>query len=319
MENARVALGRAAMKTPPLSILISTHNRSLLLRRCLESVFFQDIDRTVSEVLVFDDQSTDDTRAAASNIFESEARRGWKKLALLPKEPRNVQIAAARRKLTEAASLESAYLLFVDDDAALAPGALAALLDHMENNPRTGAAGPRFARIEDPRRTLHGAHFVNSWTGRYTDADAGEELPCDWLNSSALLARRAAVEKIDGFWPGFHTAHEDVDFCLQVKEAGFDVVYVPQALAFHDADTNRPKRERLFYLYRNKGLLFHRRFSGLRKFTSFLVYAGLGLPRAVVESLVHHKGVAADELKGTVEAAWDGLLNRSGPKEGRHG
>ena len=49
-----------------------------------------------------------------------------------------------------------------------------------------------------------------------------------------LAIRRNIFEDLGGFDPLFPVNFNDVDLCLRARQAGFDIVYEPQALLRHD-------------------------------------------------------------------------------------
>jgi len=51
--------------------------------------------------------------------------------------------------------------------------------------------------------------------------------------ASAFLARREAVEKIDGLDERFFVFFGDVDLCRRLKEAGLRIAFVPEVKFFH--------------------------------------------------------------------------------------
>ena len=96
----------------------------------------------------------------------------------------------------------------------------------------------------------------------------------------------------------YASSHDDADFCMQVRRAGWDVVYLPTVQARHDVVLDKAKRSRLFLNYRNKFLFLRRQLSGWGKWTALATHVVFGLPRYVGESLRAQRGV-----NGRVSAA----------------
>lgn len=262
-------------------------------------------------MVVFNDAGQDDTPEQVPRLFAQKEREGWSGLRYVHNSGPNVQIAAARKRLTEEADPGAEFLLYQDDDAVLHPACLRILVDYMQGHPQAWAAGPRI-QVLDSQETAHAANFVHPWTGRYASRDSDAPLPCDWLNSTCLLVRRRVMSAIEGFTASFHTAHEEVNFCLQIRERGGQVVYVPEAVAFHEIDLKETKRDRLYYLYRNKILLIQRRFKGAKKSVALFIALFFGLPRYILESLRHHRGVNGPEWRLIFDAVRHGFMNRDG-------
>lgn len=99
-----------------ISVCIANYNGAGLLRDCLDSVFSQQVAAEV-EIIVHDDASTD----TSLQLLRSE----YPSVRLIASES-NVGFCISNNRMAEAATGD--YLLLLNNDAALQPGALAALL-----------------------------------------------------------------------------------------------------------------------------------------------------------------------------------------------
>lgn len=294
-----------------ISALISTYNRREALIKTIEALLAQDHPPAELEVVVLDDCGTDGSYEALGARAEEFRRRGLRGFRVL-RNAENMGIAYGRSRLTREASADSQALLYLDDDVCLEKGTLAWLAGRLEKDPSVGLVGPRLVYASAPERTAHCANFVGRWSGRYYEADPDSETACDWLNSTCFLVRRSAISAVRHA-EEFYTAHEEVDFCLQLGRAGWRVLYCPEARALHDLPlSGGGRRGRLYYLYRNKLLLFKRNFPPLRRLTATLVMLCLGLPLYLLESLRYNGGVNAGELGLIFRALADGLAGRGG-------
>ena len=63
----------------------------------------------------------------------------------------------------------------------------------------------------------------------------------EWMLAAFLLLRRAMLDELGGFDPGFRLYGEDIDLCYRAAKAGWERWYVPQAVVVHahDAVTDR--------------------------------------------------------------------------------
>jgi len=294
------------MKEGHISVLMCTHNRGAAAVRCLESLLAQDYPRGLVDVSVLDDASTDGSTETLRAELARLAAAGMKTGLYANRE--NIQIAAGRSFLEKKVAAEAEFVCFLDDDAELPPGALTALAGFLRENPGAGAVGPRIAALAAPATAVHKANFV-SWWGRYLEEESSGPLDCDWLNSTCLLARVSALAGAGGFYPGFFTAHEEVDFCLRLKSRGWRIVYWPGITVLHDIVPGGTKRDRLYYLYRNKFLVFRRNFGPLRFLAASLGTLLFGLPKYLAESV---RAGGGRELGLVLLAVLHGLLGRQG-------
>jgi GT2 family glycosyltransferase len=53
------------------------------------------------------------------------------------------------------------------------------------------------------------------------------------VSAACLLARREALEAVGGFDEGFFLYEEDVDLCVRMRRAGWDVLFTPDAEVVH--------------------------------------------------------------------------------------
>jgi GT2 family glycosyltransferase len=63
--------------------------------------------------------------------------------------------------------------------------------------------------------------------------EVGEERTVEWVTGAALAIRRDLFERLGGFDEGYRMYFEDVDLCLQAKEAGYLTLYAPSVTLIH--------------------------------------------------------------------------------------
>ena len=299
---------------PQVSIVITTYNRCNVLKRCLDAIADSNYPKELLELIVLDDASNDFTPEEIPKYLKQLKEQGIKRTHFFRNE-QNLGIIKGRYILSQKVSPGSEMVLFVDDDAYLESECLKALVEYMLNHYDVGIVGPRIVYAKNPRQTAHNANFVGGWTAKYWSKDSSQPVACDWVNSTCCLVRKEALEKIGGFYPEYYIAHAEVDFCLRAKKAGFQVVYYPEVIAQHEEDLNQVKRERLYYLYRNKLLLIHRNFPFIRKVTALSFILFFGLPKYLLESVKFHRRFVFAELGLIVLSVWHGFLYKTGKRE----
>lgn len=172
-----------------------------------------------------------------------------------------------------AASLPPAVDVVVaaNADVRFMPGAVAALVAALDEDPAVALVGPR-VRYPDgshqasARRTPDVGtaivHALIGWaapgnpaTRRYhaldlTGPDVHVARDVDWVSGCAFAVRRADLEAVGGFDPGFRLFVEDVDLCARLRARDRRIRFVPDALVVHrvGASTSRhPFRSRLLH------------------------------------------------------------------------
>ena len=101
--------------------------------------------------------------------------------------------------------------------------------------------------------------FLN---GRYPRRlyDAGQAFPIDHPLGAAMLFRREAIEDTGGFDPDYHMYVEEIDWCMRVKHAGWEIYCVPGAEIVHyeGQSTRQVRPQMVVALWRSRFLLFER-------------------------------------------------------------
>jgi hypothetical protein len=171
-------------------------------------------------------------------------------------------------------------VLFLNPDAEVAPGAVAALAALLEQRSEVGAAGPRTRSADGTIQVSTGPdlgwfaegrqrRLVRAVARRDPRALAEAELrhsiehEPDWVSGSCLIARRSALEAVAGFDDRFFLYEEDADLCRRLRAAGWRVVFTPSAEVRHQLGRSMaktPARARLEY--HRSHLLYYRKHNG---------------------------------------------------------
>jgi len=132
-------------------------------------------------------------------------------------------------------------VLLLNDDARVQPGATAAALAVLDDDPRVAAVGAKVVTREDPGR-LWLAWGRITWRQSLVglvgaDAPDGpafaDERDVEWIAGCSIWFRAAALGAIGLFDEEFFAYHEEVDWCARAREAGWRVVYAPSAVVTH--------------------------------------------------------------------------------------
>jgi len=62
---------------------------------------------------------------------------------------------------------------------------------------------------------------------------------CSAVTAACMMVRRQVFEEVSGFDENLPVAYNDVDFCLRVREAGYRIVYAPDAELYHHESASR--------------------------------------------------------------------------------
>src|ERR1044072_3285991 len=212
-----------------LSVVIATHKRRELLRRCLESLSAQTQDPATFEVIVADDGSSDGS-AEMAEAFGAPYRL---RVLRLPKGGKSAALNAA---IEQAAGLAC---LFIDDDVIASPALVAEHAAAHREEPKVLAIGKLTQPPPESGDWFAIAH-AEAWNERY-ETLAGKRV--DWPdtyggNFSAPREPLLAAGGFDAELP----AVEDIELGSRLCEAGCRVRYLPGAEGVHD-DEEKPRRK----------------------------------------------------------------------------
>jgi N-acetylglucosaminyl-diphospho-decaprenol L-rhamnosyltransferase len=219
---------------PEVSAIVVTYDALPWVEQALESV------RGI-ETVVVDNGSGDGTVALVRERFPEA----------IVVEQENRGLAAGWNAGMRAAS-DPRYYLFLNADAWLVGDALARLVAYADAHPRAAYVGPRL-RYPDGRLQPSVRGFPTVWRiateylflrklaprSRLLNAYYGagfrhdRTLEAEWLMGACFLARREALEEVGPADESFFLFGEETDWCRRLRDAGWTVVFVPEAEATH--------------------------------------------------------------------------------------
>jgi GT2 family glycosyltransferase len=207
--------------TGTLTIGITTRNRPDALRACLASLpLIRALD---PEVLVFDDASAPPAADVAGGspvpvrVIRDESGAGY--------------IAGRNRLVREA---QGEYVLLLDDDARLLTAeSIEAAIGVLRADARVAAVA--FAQAEADGRP---------WPEEMQPSTARVPAIVPSFIGFAHLLRRSAFLELSGYRESFEFYGEEKEFCLRLIDAGYQTVYLPDALVAHVADPSTRDRRR---------------------------------------------------------------------------
>jgi GT2 family glycosyltransferase len=227
----------AGLELTVSAIIVSYNTRDLTLE-CLRTLTAA-LEGLTAEVWVVDNGSADGSVGAIRASFPA---------VKLIDAGKNLGFGAANNLAMRQA--RGKYLLLLNSDAFPRPGAIAALVAHLENCPDAAVAGPRLLnedgslqrscfRFPSPLQ----AWCENLWITvlfpehevfgdyRHWPHDGVREV--DFVIGACLLARRTVYEEVGGFDERFFMYQEEADWQRRIQMAGWKVAFTPNAEVTH--------------------------------------------------------------------------------------
>jgi N-acetylglucosaminyl-diphospho-decaprenol L-rhamnosyltransferase len=271
-----------AVSAMTLSVVIVNWNTRDMLAQCLQSIVGdcgsqiaaanqkasdQQSQQRSIEVFVVDNASID------GSVQMIKARFPWVRLI---ENAENLGFAQANNQAIDLANGE--YILLLNSDTEVHPGALAALIDFMEKTPKAGAAGAyllngdgtlqpacqpmltpwrEFVRLLFLDRFFHVALYGAGWW------ESEEPRRTEVIKGACLMLRHTALEHVGPLDGSYFMYTEEVDLCHRLAQAGWQLWWVPAAKVTHFGEASSRQVAQTMYvqLYRSK-IQFYRKYGG---------------------------------------------------------
>jgi len=270
-----------------LVVSIVTWRAARLTIDCIASLEAEVSQATDVQVMVVDNDSGDGTAESIAGAIQAN---GWGAWAELIRSPVNGGFAHGnnivfREAMRRYPGFE--YVLLLNPDTVVRPGALRALRQFMDQSPSVGIAG---GRCEDPDGTPQDCCFrfpgiVNQFAselglGFFDRLIRGQlvrmgnfthPVEVGWVAGALMMVRRPVFEDIGLMDESYFLYYEETDFSLRARRAGWPTWHVPASRAIHfvgqltgiQASDRRPGRRPAYlfesrrrYFVLNHGLLY---------------------------------------------------------------
>lgn len=220
------------------SVVILTWNATEMLGACLASLA-QGFAACSHETIVVDNGSR--------TPIPPTVREAFPEIRLLVNR-RNRGVAPARNQGTRIAQGE--YIILLDDDTVVQPGAFDRLLTYMDAHPEVGLCGPKlidvhgqlqlscrlFPTMSDKlaRRFSSSLAWEVAREVEMVDWDHGSVREVDYVIGACQVIRQEALAEVGLLDEWIFYGPEDIDLCLRMRQAGWQVVYNPEAVVVHN-------------------------------------------------------------------------------------
>ena len=238
-----------------VSIIVVNYNGKDFIVQCLRS-----IERTASrvpfEIIVVDNNSTDGSVDAI--------RHGFPQVIILPQNS-NEGFAKANNKGAHAARGE--YLFFINNDTLFQVNILEPLKYFLDTHISAGIVAPMLLNPDLTYQHSYG-RFPSLINELRTKRDTAllKRIPhelsprqVDWVSFAAVMVRKSAFDKVNGFNERYFMYFEDADLCFRLQKAGYASFYCAEYSLIHIGGGSRTRRaaNMIKTEYRRSQLLFY--------------------------------------------------------------
>ncbi|HYE37797.1 glycosyltransferase [Methylocaldum sp.] len=294
-----------------ISVIIVNFNAGRFLSDCVRSVLASTVP---VEVIVADNQSTDISLDILRQDFPGEDR-----LKIIENQE-NLGFAKANNVALPFA--QGDYVLFLNPDCLICPDTLAKMLAIMEEHPQAGMAGCLIRNpdgseqagcrraVPTPWRTFVRLTYLYKLSKYHPKLNSfiqtevplpAEPVEIEAISGAFMLVRQSALEAVGPMDEGYFMHCEDLDWCMRFRQAGFQILFVPDIEILHVGGVCSASRPALVEYYKHKGMVrFYRKFFRHQypAFLMWLVMLGIGiryLTKALVLMISQRKKVASTD------------------------
>lgn len=264
---------------PRLTVVVLNYRTPNLTIDCLHSLVSEVVSLPGTHVVVVDNASNDGSVERIQQAIIAEHWSDW--ITLMPLDHNGGYAAGNNAAIRSALASEapSEYILLLNPDTVVRPGAISALINFMDKHPQVGIAG---SRLEDPDGTPQRSAFrfpsllselndglrlgvVTKLLSNWIIAPPVPEAACqtDWVAGASMIVRRQVFESIGLMDEKYFLYYEEVDFCLAARRAGWPCWYVPESRVVHlvgqssgVTDTKRKPKRRPTYWFDSRRRFF---------------------------------------------------------------
>lgn len=259
-----------------LSIIVCSYNRANYLVNSVRKLCEQNCDFSLYEIIVVDNNSTDDTFRVCQEAIEKYSNNN-----LTYVQEKNQGLTFARNRGIRESNGE--LISFIDDDGFAEKNYVQEIISAFERYPASQAMGgkviPIFPECDPPK-----------WVSKYIDGilsklDLGEKEKAfdeKYPVGCNMIFRKQILDKMGGFNENIVLRSDEKDLFLRINKTGSEITYVPSIRVEHVISKNRVEKEGVIRIskitgegefYRNKTS----RLSLLKKLLEYLFKMGASL------------------------------------------
>jgi GT2 family glycosyltransferase len=226
---------------PVIAVVIPTWNGWDNVNECLETVFKQQYDGEL-RVIVVDNGSTDQTS-------EKLATR-WPTVVVVRFEENRGFTGACNTGMAKAIEEGADYVMLVNNDTLLGPKMTARLVAAAEGSPKVALLNPLICFVDKPEVVWANGNVLSLFTAVGDGADLGRRRAeveregskrVSAATGCILLARASVARQLGLLADDFFIYYEDADWSLRMRKAGYEILAVSDALAWHKVSSDSKK------------------------------------------------------------------------------
>lgn len=299
---------------PHVAIVILTWNQRELTLDCLASLQPMDYPSDKLELIVVDNGSQDNTLVAIKERFSTvTVLENGDNLGFA--EGNNVGIRHALQG-------NAAYIMLLNNDTIVDKDMLRLLIDFAEAREDVGIVTPKIYYHDEPERIWCAGASID-WKTAGVARLRAEEIDdsrketaheVDFASGCAICLKRSVIEQVGVLDKRFFIYYEETEWCVRATNAGWRIVYVPEAKMWHRISSamgvSSPATE--YYMNRNVLLFLVKSGRGINTLVPLLRSLGRNMAVIAAYTVKSHNGRRIPHRNARLFALRDSLLGRWG-------
>jgi GT2 family glycosyltransferase len=186
------------------------------------------------------------------------------------------------------------YLFFVNNDTEFTADLVKKLVKVLDANPLIGMISPKIKYYSDKNLIQYAGYTsMNYFTARNSciglrETDIGQydhiTAPTSYCHGAAMMVRKEAIEKAGPMNENFFLYYEEVDWCEDIKRAGYQAWICTDTVIYHKESVSVGKKSILkeYFMNRNRILFIRRNAPIFNKIVFYPYFILLVVPRNVL-------------------------------------
>lgn len=232
-----------------ISAVICTYNRGNYLPQALASFKDQTINKDDFELIIADNNSTDNTSAISKNFILENPSLNIKYCF----ESKKGLSFARNRGLSEA---EAPVISYVDDDAILSPHYLEKMVEFFTKHPNVaGVGGKVIPKYENGEEPVWMSKYLNGFVGKTDHGNISKpyDAAMKYPAGCNMTYKKEMLLQAGGFNNKLTFRSDDKYIFYEVRKICGDIWYVPEASVHHIIDNSRLRFSNFKKLYLKTG------------------------------------------------------------------
>lgn len=265
-----------------ISIILVNYNGAMDTIECIRSI--RRSSGIEYRIIVVDNASTDDSvvklNEENNNTFE----------LLIAKENRGFS-SGNNIGINRALELGTDYILLLNNDTLIESDTIQKLVDGLRNYKDCGITVGKILFENDRNKIWYaGGEFncktARAWHWHCTEQDdltPETDTKVTFATGCCMCIPVEVINKVGLMDESFFLYHEDVDYCLRVSRAGYQIMYIPDARIYHKVSSSTGGNSKMaqYYKTRNNGILIEKHFQGVDRTRAYMYMVLRGLLNCV--------------------------------------